>query len=520
MVLFVLSLLFLMFMVMITLSLATKTKEKIETQTVADLSAYSNAVATARAYNSIALLNRAQIGHMVALAGTQSLITWATLIRPALLAAVWSYGGAAGNQCPPWGGCSCPMWDNWIPLWDSYLQNIALVPDPVWVAEDRAAGLEALARRGAAETVHQVQKGVLNKLTRILTNQTFAQSPNSVVVRANGGSKWGNELFAPPAAAAVSLGGVKPGAICTGSGVTLCDDQLFNDHVISAAMGTRSPFVATRQTAAAYGALEARIVIMYAMAGIDPFRASTFATPSIGGLGFGGAYFGWLPGIPHGAPSWPFPSDSSDEHITLLTISPLFCRATGANFATVWLRSATPAGSFHLWTPNLPPLIEPGPPSIRHTVIFPVWPLFLDHNFYLATDQGRNFGQPKNLSLIQRDYAARPGGDPWDRMFGFPLFANTQLNLSTAQAGNASHPNLQTAYASGLAYYHRTDHWREPPNLMNPYWHATLINSDVDNSNILGGFKQDVPQTLGKVGRPDAALTFRDLSLAQFRGFH
>ncbi|MFZ5471156.1 MAG: hypothetical protein ACOZIN_17175, partial [Myxococcota bacterium] len=71
-----LTMLLLVLMVTMTLAFATRVKEKMELQTVADAAAYSNAVETARTYNSLATLNRVQIGHMVAMAGTQSLISW------------------------------------------------------------------------------------------------------------------------------------------------------------------------------------------------------------------------------------------------------------------------------------------------------------------------------------------------------------------------------------------------------------------------------------------------------------
>ena len=35
--------------------------------------------------------------------------------------------------------------------------------------------------------------------------------------------------------------------------------------------------------------------------------------------------------------------------------------------------------------------------------------------------------------------------------------------------------------ATGIAYYHRRDHWDEFPNLLNPFWRATLAPIDVDD---------------------------------------
>ena len=45
---------------------------------------------------------------------------------------------------------------------------------------------------------------------------------------------------------------------------------------------------------------------------------------------------------------------------------------------------------------------------------------------------------------------------------------------------------LQTAYATAIVYYHRHGQgqsgWQEFPNLLNPFWRATLAPADVDGS--------------------------------------
>lgn len=78
-VLFALSLLVLTLMVLMTLSFGARVKSRMELQTIADTAAYSNAVATARTLNSIAVLNRVTVAHTVSTIGTLSLISWSTL---------------------------------------------------------------------------------------------------------------------------------------------------------------------------------------------------------------------------------------------------------------------------------------------------------------------------------------------------------------------------------------------------------------------------------------------------------
>jgi hypothetical protein len=90
-VLFALSLLLLTLMVLVTLNIGMKVKEKMELETAADAAAYSQAVATARTYNSISILNRALMSNMVAMSGVESLISWASYYRAVVYRAKGNY---------------------------------------------------------------------------------------------------------------------------------------------------------------------------------------------------------------------------------------------------------------------------------------------------------------------------------------------------------------------------------------------------------------------------------------------
>src|SRR5688572_2122260 len=78
-ILFALTMLLVTLIVLLTLSFGSAAKDKMELQNVADAAAYSDAVSVARTFNSFALLNRAQIAHMVAIAGVQSAISYTSL---------------------------------------------------------------------------------------------------------------------------------------------------------------------------------------------------------------------------------------------------------------------------------------------------------------------------------------------------------------------------------------------------------------------------------------------------------
>jgi hypothetical protein len=78
-VLLAMTVLLIALMVLMTLSLGAKVRDRMDLQTVADAAAYSNAIATARTMNSMAVMNRAMIAHTVSTIGAISLISYATL---------------------------------------------------------------------------------------------------------------------------------------------------------------------------------------------------------------------------------------------------------------------------------------------------------------------------------------------------------------------------------------------------------------------------------------------------------
>ncbi|MFL5318132.1 MAG: hypothetical protein ACJ790_00650 [Myxococcaceae bacterium] len=73
-----LTLLLVVLMVCMTLSISTRIRHKMELQTTADTAAYSNAVMSARALNSMAIINRTIVSHWVAMLGVQANHAWAT----------------------------------------------------------------------------------------------------------------------------------------------------------------------------------------------------------------------------------------------------------------------------------------------------------------------------------------------------------------------------------------------------------------------------------------------------------
>jgi hypothetical protein len=120
------------------------------------------------------------------------------------------------------------------------------------------------------------------------------------------------------------------------------------------------------------------------------------------------------------------------------------------------------------------------------------------------------FGQPKLPVLITRANAG-PGvtKDPWNLTFRFPFSPSGSGSGIDLQKAASDQP--MAALGTGMAYYHRRcttwrkDNlanqnpplglpfpagcvsWQEPPNLLNPFWHATLVPIDVDEKRVRPG---------------------------------
>ena len=107
--------------------------------------------------------------------------------------------------------------------------------------------------------------------------------------------------------------------------------------------------------------------------------------------------------------------------------------------------------------------------------------------FQPSESEADAWGQPKMVVALQRDLTMKTF--PWELHFKFPFSATGQASewdgrgreLHT-RTGNGLNISRQGAMATGIAYYHRRDHWDEFPNLLNPFWRATLAPIDVDDS--------------------------------------
>jgi hypothetical protein len=152
-----------------------------------------------------------------------------------------------------------------------------------------------------------------------------------------------------------------------------------------------------------------------------------------------------------------------------------------------------------------------------------MWPGFLDlnpANVDPAVSARDLYGQPKVMAVVQRDYTVRGDkADPWNLLKSIEIrrgnpeaFDNN--GLRTAQNLDISR---QTAMATGLAYYHRQGHWKEPPNLYNPFWRATLVSGAIDSQGYPQGGGTDLRDAAAGAGFAQQVID--ELSGAGFRGW-
>jgi hypothetical protein len=95
------------------------------------------------------------------------------------------------------------------------------------------------------------------------------------------------------------------------------------------------------------------------------------------------------------------------------------------------------------------------------------------------------YGQPRTSVALRRDLTVQTF--PWELHFSFPFSATGTPRQWDGRGrelkegvGAGTDIRFQTAWSTGIIYYHRTEHWNEFPNLLNPFWRATLAPVDVD----------------------------------------
>lgn len=498
-VVFSLCMILLVVMVMMTLSIGMRVRDKLELDNLAEVAAYNDAVLVSRTFNTVSLLNRAMISHMVALAGVQSLISWAGMYRGALGATSAGLAIAKSpyaGQCEDGMGCGCASKLE-IEGLEKIVINEAARVGKLWDQLDAEAGNQAKEIRLEALRIYADELSIYR--TQLLEELADQRQARALVAQARVGQRYPEELSAP-LTSDVALREVNLSNGCAPADAPYdpaaapgasCAPFSQNAHVVWAAMGTRGyAFVTGRNNDTIINTLTALM------------PAGVSVSGNLSGSGF------FSEEDSHGEASEQNQQAWAHDHMNLTVTygngkGKCYKLTRGKAKAEAYVRSTRIIGDeAHAWNGG-----ADTNPVVRHTVGGGMWPSFIDYNPALLVDPNDNYGQPKLYAVMQRDYAARPGALPWELQFSMH-FTNAGSSLDLRRRA------VSTSLATGVAYYHRGSHWREPPNFLNPFWRATLMASDVDMQA-----DADVPATLRASADPAGARAYSLLRAGGFRGF-
>lgn len=553
-VLFALTLLLLTLMVLLTLAIGMRAKEKIDLQNMADAAAYSNAVATARTLNSISVLNRAEVSHMVEMASVQSLISWSSMYLASLdrIELALKLKLASPTCLAPVNACMTAI----CAQYSTILANITTErtvrlqlanQNGAYQNADQNAGQQVQSIQGKSTDMFGVYETPLwDKLTDpntgLLAKQNLAKA---VITHAQqGNTKWANEISAPDEADKVSMRETSKtdGTFsCDGDAFACSPREKSRELGVKAMMGSRGYSFVTER-AGGSGPIEAQITskLLTGLIGV---------VPSVSDSGSGRVVSGWDQGAkPSGASDLHLPpgaapvgavgeDEGSVSLTTTMVAGGITCVDTAGGSIEAWVYSSDKTVSqndVHEWTPagsndfgsdvNVYP-------NERHTLgtctsCPGIWTMFIDLNPVHVADEAKHlWGQPKNYAYLERDYSDRSStssADPWNLNFMFRFTSNgsryDNRGLKTLKSG--LNIEKQGALAAGLAYYHRMDHWKEPPNFFNPFWRATLVSTAVDSQgdpNDPAG--TDIVDTVGVTGATFHQDMVQTLKSKRFKGW-
>lgn len=529
-VLLALTMLFLALMVTITLGLGMRLRQKHELQNLADASAYSNAVMTARAFNNMAAINRLEVSYWVAQAADQSLISWTGWAR--------GLGNGAYNAATDIANSNCgrrltPRQRDDLADFRSGLRTFVRseIDVPGWEAMDQAAGHESRAIQGTIAGLRaELSDGAVSNSPGNLRDELFRQLKSQQLTRQIVALSRQDDVTVVPtgqvddanSAPGVSMknvdcdfGGAADASLNDDApmGAGLCLRGAWGDNMLQAAMGTRGNYFVTGR-----GTLPPKVT--------SAIQQLSGGAVSVSMSNTGSAYWAALLNhgmVPRGTEAW------GDDHGSV-TVTVGNCTMTQPVMAHVRSTHLDNRGDQHAYNPatltsdafDMTPPDERAP-DVHHTMgdctpLCPsVWVRTI--GFQPSDTPADAWGQPKVMVALQRDLRLRTF--PWELRFKFPFSATGPESewdgrgreLHT-RVGKGSDIFRQAAVATGIAYYHRRDHWDEFPNLLNPFWRATLAPIDVD------GRARDLNAALSPDEFKLQRDAYRALRAAGFEGLH
>lgn len=518
-VLFCLTLLLLVLMVAMTLSMGSRTKEKMELQTAADAAAYNGAVATARTFNSISVMNRVQAAHAISTLGTLSLISWSTLYwKHADNAAklfrlmAFPYGiNTLLNCLPP------PPRPLCRPCAQGFAQALALAVLSSAHASTTKSRLRRDAQLFTAETrprweaARQIHQSQLELLRRLDTYLSPTGSTGAVLASAQ--LRASSEIVVPDAAWIMSAREISD-AINDSMGPVAGAEPHHLGHIL---MGSRGhPFVRDREEHDDWdvlfsgGSISMRGMMVFAgghvfysgSEGQSYYDRTWNVNPS-------GRIYGPLAHDGAGGRTRVFFVPASRPFRNWVRCSsplPAFIISEGIGLMgrSVGMGSAQVSADRH--------------EGIGHNVqhAFRTFPPFIDYNSAQLLDMDNLHGQPKIVTVIGRDIRGADIFEPTVDLKFNPSGTGGRLQMGAT-------PVRQLAIGSGLVYYHRFGHALEPPNFFAPFWRGGLTRYSVDRpapgSATRGAWNSDTYDLLLQSGSPQAAEAFRELDAVGYGGF-
>jgi hypothetical protein len=525
--------LLLVVMVLMTLGISQRVREKIELNTLAESTAYSNAVATARAYNAVSLMNRAAIAHWINLAGVESLISWTGLFFAEYYAmleglvptSAFTYYDTLSpptvNGLPGYSASSdCEMAMANV-LWNPFneLYNNDLKIDWLQFINDAArAGQQGRRLQDAIGSLKGAEVAVVDSARTIVT-----------------GNQLGAEIsqLAQQPDLSTSVGGVSaPNAMW----MSAAQPGLDSDKMWWAVMDARSPWVKNRSNDP-ISRLERALKRAYDKIFASPPYAliDVLTRQPFGQLKVEGSVTFDFTSHGHGCFGSDFPTCEAGPdwtnalaqdlahgvaHINITRIKgtikggrsvncPGYTRTVSMDNESrvkasdsfhdddyAWWDYKKYGGSSSSGGTTSPVMSQVDQVAYTEHTMGPCTDNYLlrpCHSVYVpivGLDQSHPLeGQAKNYAGLSRDHSRHASGskDPWDVKMSFG-FGGTPASIDLAKGADEPAVSVGT----GIAYYHRRGHFTEMPNLFNPYWRATLIGAQ-RGSDDLGG----LPGTAG-----------------------
>jgi hypothetical protein len=472
-VLLALTMLLVTLMVLVTLSLGVRVKERMELQTLADTAAYSNAVAAARTFNLLAVMNRTEWSLLATQSAAQAYLSWATVYRGAVEGLNQQVLPQLRAQCPD------PAAQAALSVLGVQLAAERARVAQLWEMTEPAAHeeLRRLSEIQHEVTVRDMQRNY-RELEQLVSRSTVAKT---LLELAQPSSPWPLRVSEDTRENMEELSR----DCATGVACDLGSDGFLDNRVnYTILRHQHEMFYGTRGDAFTTAREDRRSILANRLATL------LGGTPVVSYEGTGSSYrsnatwnhggdYAFGPGNAEYPQEVPF-SAFSDDHGTV-SVAGVFGGCTAMARLSVAARvksAADPNASEHSWAFGGATHSCPLQHDVSHTLMdfgaAKSWPLIIDFNDKKAPDEGDFFGQPVLDVGVSRHYSGDPDKlDPWELHFSFDgaRFDNRPVGPARAE---------QRAVAKAVAYYHRMGGWQEPPNFMNPFWRATLLSSKVD----------------------------------------